>query len=99
MALQSFDEALATDNQLFMVTINGEDHEGFFANIRVDRENLPQDWYAYDLRHSDDGMEICEIKNGYVFVNHAGTFCTQDDLNIPAAQSLYADDEFDYSFE
>ena len=99
MASQSFTEAYKNDNQPFVVSINDKDYEGFFTNIRVDKKTLPEGWYAYDLREEEG--EICELKNGYVLVNHFGTFCTQNVLPLKDETSLYIDSDyqdFDYSF-
>jgi hypothetical protein len=99
MALQSFAEAYKNDNQPFAVSINDKDYEGFFADIRVDKKTLPEGWYAYDLREEEG--EICELKNGYIWANHYGTFCTQNMLPLEDKTSLYIDSDyqdFDYSF-
>ena len=100
MAMQSFDEAYKNDNQPFMISIGDKDYEGFLTCIRVNKESLPSGWHAYDLR--EEHGEICELKDGYVWVNHYGTFCTQN--VIPFAddeKSLYLDkdtQDFEYSF-
>lgn len=67
---------------------------GQFTCLRVDRDSLPKYLYAYDLRDSDDGEEICQVKN-FVLVNHAGTFVT-DKLIVNAAEGR---DIKDYSFD
>lgn len=54
----------------------GKHYKGHFTSLRVDRSSLPQGFYAYDLRESDDGdMWFCQLKS-FVLVNHAGTFVT-----------------------
>ena len=98
MALQSFDEALVKDKQPFIVTIGDKEYEGYIACIRIDRDTVPKGWHVYDLRHAYSGS-ICEIKNGYITFDHAGTFYTQDELDIPVGQSVGTEDGFDYSFE
>ena len=98
MAIQTFKEAVKYDNAPFMVSVNGGgDYVGFFAGIRIDRKTLPDGWYAYDIRGGDSNDDPCEIKNGYIMVNHFGTFCTQDKLPIAEGESL-CEGDFDYSF-
>ena len=102
MAMQSFNEAIKDDvDQRFIVTIDDVDYEGFCAVTRVDRKTVPDDWYVYDMRESDDGEIICEIKNGYITVNHHGTFCTKDKLPLAEGESIYYEngEGFEYSYE
>lgn len=108
MAIQTFQEAQARDFQEFTVFLaDGRAIEGYFANIRIDRRTVPEDWHVYDIRDEDSNGEPCQIRNGYVMVNHFGTFAAQEDLGIPDGGSLYiaggrGDDieegEFRYSF-
>lgn len=66
-----------------------------FTNMRIDRDTIPDGYYAYDVRESDGGAgDFSEIQP-YVMVNHWGTlvgkreipmdekwgcyFCTEDD--------------------
>ena len=99
MAVQSFDEVRKNDNQPFVISIKDKEYNGFFTNLRVNRETLPEGWYAYDLREDDDG-DICELKCGDdVLVNFCGTFCTQNKLPLQFGESLYTYvKDFDYSF-
>ena len=97
MAIQSFNEAMQDDRMPFVVTVDGMKIEGYFANIRIDRDSVPNNWHVYDIRHEDEGGEPCEIRNGYIAVNHFGTFYTKDNLPLNEGESLYID-EFDYSF-
>lgn len=110
MAIQSFKEAYKHDNMDFKVFTheNGieKTHEGFFANVRIDRKTLPAGWHAYDIRDDDSNGDACEIRNGYIMINHLGTFATKDPLPLEPGESLYYNDgkfeneaeEFDYSF-
>ena len=96
MAIQNFDEAMKRDRMPFEVMVGGKDYKGYFANIRIARDSVPDGWRVYDIRHDDCGGP-CEIRNGYIVVNHFGTFYTQDNLPLPQGESLY-NDEFSYSF-
>lgn len=96
MAIQNFDEAMKSDCTPFAVAVGGKDYGGYFANIRIARDSIPTGWSAYDIRHDDCG-DPCEIRNGYVVVNHLGTFYTRSNLPLREGESLY-EDEFSYSF-
>ena len=104
MAIQSFLQAKKNDNQPFEVVVGDNTYKGFFVNVRVDRNTLPKGWHAYDLRDSEDGVNVSELKAGYIVVNHFGTFCTRKALPINNGESLYYygddedDNEFEYSF-
>ena len=92
MAIQSFDEARHTDCTEVMLVINRdkiETYHGYYAAIRIDRKTVPEGWYVYDIRHSDDdGAEVAELKNGYIWVNHFGTFMTQTKLPLGVDESI-----------
>ncbi len=96
MAIQSFDEAMRDDRMSFAVIVGGKEYEGYFANIRIDRSSVPNGWNVYDIRHDESG-DPCEIRNGYIFINHFGTFYTQNKFSLNEGESLY-EDEFAYSF-
>ena len=96
MAIQSFDAAMRDDCAPFAVSVGGRKYEGCFATIRIDRASVPDGWHAYDIRHDESGNP-CEIKNGYIVVNHFGTFFTQSGLPLEERESLY-DGDFDYAF-
>lgn len=52
---------------------------GSFTSMRIDRNTIPEGFYAYDLRDADSDSEMwfSELKD-YVLVNHAGTILTED---------------------
>ena len=101
-----FNEAMTLDAQPFVIAPGccDAENEGFFTNLRVDRDTLPKGWFAYDIRHGDDD-EFCAIEEK-VLVNFAGTFMTQKPVIMtetvlgkpyrPLGENL--GDEFDYSF-
>ena len=93
MAIQTFDEAFRTDKRDAVLTLNGVDYNGFVSDIRINRDTVPSDWYAYDIRHDDeDWGQPIQICNGYVMVNHYGTFYTQTKLPICDGRSVGYDD-------
>lgn len=118
MAIQSFQKAQETDSQPFtLYRSGGREYHGFFSNIRIDRETVPEGWHVYDFREGEEDEHgntplLGQLKNGYVMVNHMGTFATKEDIGLPEGDSLwfcgeeeYVDqlgimnDEFDYDFD
>lgn len=54
-----------------------------FTNSRIDRDTVPEGWYAYDLRGSDyDPGEPVTVEPK-VGVNHAGTILIHEPVTIP----------------
>lgn len=114
MAIQSFQDAQANDFEpMYFVTNTGKVYEGFFSNIRIDRETLPEGWHAYDIREDDETGAFGELNHGYVVVNHAGTFTIQGEIeelrekgswvNLRVDPELHSDavnypDDWEYSF-
>lgn len=110
MALTTYDEAMKSAQDFSVFEPNGTQHKGFWSDIRVDRKTLPEGWNAYDIRENDecdDDNWLGTIEENYVVVNHAGTFLTQDKLNLPNSfgrnwANLGEDaknGEWDYSFD
>ncbi len=56
------------------------ENAGYFTNFRVERNTLPQGWFAYDLREGDSG-KFCTLEP-HVLVNHGGTFLTQTEIDF-----------------
>lgn len=53
-----------------------------FTCMRIDRKTVPDNLYAYDVRHDDDCTgEICQIKS-YIMVNHRGTIITDTTIKM-----------------
>lgn len=96
------------DTQGFEVCVGDNLYVGIFADTRIDRKTLPEGWYAYDLRADDEIQECVEIKNGFINVNHFGTFMTQNQIvelkekDSSLVRNVYYNkkpQEFDYSFQ
>ena len=49
-----------------------------FTNDRLDRATVPQGWYCYDLRGSDDDPGIPVTLEENVSVNHAGSILSPE---------------------
>jgi hypothetical protein len=58
-----------------------------FTNNRIDRADLPEGFYAYDLRHGDSGDPL--TVEPMVTVNHAGTVITAEPLEMPSGNDPY----------
>ena len=67
-----------------------------FTNGRIDRSTVPEEWYCYDFRGSDDDPgELCYIEES-VAVNHAGSILMPEKLQLPPSGRLDARDEFGF---
>ena len=67
-----------------------------FTNGRIDRSTVPEGWYCYDFRGSDDDPgELCYIEES-VAVNHAGSILMPEKLELPASGRLDARDAFGF---
>lgn len=65
-------------DQLTLWLKGGRKVQGYFDCCRIKREQVPEGYHKYDLRHSDDDDgEITEIQDTVV-VNHFGTFVTKE---------------------
>ena len=72
------------------------DKFALFTNARIDRSTVPDGWYCYDFRGSDDDPgELCYIERSVV-VNHAGSVLMPEKLEFPASGRLDARDEFGF---
>jgi len=82
---------------------------GWFSNFRIDRDELPDGYFAYDLREGDlvEGPATLEPS---VLVNHYGTVVFKEEITFPERGSkqylelLYEDEsnadtcDADYSY-
>ena len=72
------------------------DKFALFTKARIDRSTVPDGWYCYDFRGSDDDPgELCYIEKS-VMVNHAGSVLMPEKLDIPESGWLDARDEFGF---
>ena len=59
------------------------DKPALFTNGRIDRTTMPEGWYAYDFRGSDDDPgELYVIEEKPVVVNHSGTVLMPEKLEL-----------------
>ena len=69
------------------------DKPALFTNGRIDRATVPEGWYAYDFRGSDDDPgELYVIEEREVVVNHSGTVLLPEKLEFPKSGRLDAED-------
>lgn len=66
------------------IKVGGMSLRGNFTILRVDRDTIPKELHAYDIRHGDEGdwSDMASIEYR-VIVNHCGTFVTGKDLQLP----------------
>jgi hypothetical protein len=103
MASQTFDEAMKNQQEMEVTAPDGRTFTGNFCDPKLDRSTLPAGWYAYDIRHDDDGCGIfCTMEHDPVMVNNAGTFFLQTEIpELSAAGSSinFAIDEEEWKMD
>ena len=67
-----------------------------FTNGRIDRSTVPEGWYCYDFRGSDDDPGELRYIEESVAVNHAGSILMPEKLELPASGRLDVRDEFGF---
>ena len=72
------------------------DKPALFTNARIDRSTVPEGWYCYDIRGSDDDPgELCYMEENVV-VNHAGSVLMPEKLAMPKSGRLDVRDELGF---
>ena len=74
------------------------DKTALFTSLRIDRDQLPDGLYAYDIRHGDTGMDAIELKDS-ILVNHMGTVITKEPIDLGDKGFIYIEDEVDFYFK
>lgn len=70
----------------------GKEAYGLFTDLRVKRDTLPENVFAYDIRHDDDSLGIpCEIQK-FVLVNHYGCILTNKEIDLGEEGYITFDD-------
>lgn len=71
-------------------------HPVLFTPSRVKylKEPLPEDIEVYEIRHSDEGFEACQLARN-IFVNHYGTFLSIGEIDLGSEYTIYFDEETD----
>ena len=54
-----------------------------FSNFRIDRSTVPDGWYCYDVRGSDNDPGRLMTLEEKVVVNHAGTILSTEEITFP----------------
>lgn len=68
-----------------------------FSNGRIAEENVPEGFYRYDLRGSDDDPGDPVVVENHVTVNHAGTILAAHPLPIPERGFLNLGEELNFA--
>ena len=74
-------------------------HEGVFTNGRLNKKDLPEGLYAYDLRGSDDDPGQFVTIEPFVLVNHAGTVVLSEKLDFADNDRLELGEDWTFSGE
>lgn len=82
MSKVSFDEVIKENMVMVISPGTKKENRGYFTNFRVDRNTVPKDWYAYDIRTDDNGGGTFCTLESHVLVNHGGTFLTQKEIKF-----------------
>ena len=62
------------------------------SRIRNLKESLPDDIEVYEIRHSDEGFEMCQIARN-IWVNHYGTFLSIGEIDLGSEFTIYFDED------
>ncbi len=72
------------------------DKPALFTNGRIARDTVPEGWYCYDIRGSDDDPgALCYMEENVV-VNHAGSVLMPEKLVMPKSGRLDVRDELGF---
>ena len=74
-------------------------HEGVFTNGRVNKKDLPDGLFAYDLRSSDDDPGQFVTIEPFVMVNHAGAVVLSEKLDFGEKDRLELGEDWTFSGE
>lgn len=64
------------------------------SRVKYLKEPLPEDIKVYEIRHSDEGFEACQLARN-IFVNHYGTFLSIGEIDLGSEYTIYFDEETD----
>lgn len=67
-----------------------------FTNGRIGRSTVPEGWYCYDFRGTNDDPGELRYIEKHVTVNHAGSILMPEKLEFPASGRLDARDQFGF---
>lgn len=72
-------------------------HDGVFTNGRVNKKDLPEGLFAYDLRGSDDDPGQFATIEPYVLVNHVGAVVLSAKLDFGEKDRLMLGEDWTFS--
>ena len=70
----------AMEERFDVVEIFG--HAALFGDCRIDHDTVPEGWFCYDLRGSDEDPGMPATLEPYVVVNHVGTILSPESIWI-----------------
>lgn len=63
------------------------ENRGILYDGRVEKNSVPNGWYAYDVRHGDGGYP-CTVEKDPVIVNFYGTFLTEKPIRFKSGRDF-----------
>lgn len=72
----SFAEAMKDAQELVLSPRCKTEIFGFYVDVRVERETVPKNWFAYEMRGTSSGS-LDTIEEGNVLADFIGTFLTE----------------------
>ena len=75
-------------DELFELVELDDGTEVLFADCRVDRKDLPEGLYCYDLRGDDEDPGMPATIEEHVMVNHAGCIIAAEPLKFPEGEDF-----------
>jgi len=85
----SFDAAIAIGDNFMLAPGKTTENVGVLTSERVDRSTVPDGWYVYEIRHSDDGGNPITVENNVV-CNFYGTFITKHPIKFRNGKDYYS---------
>lgn len=64
------------------------------SRVKYLKESLSEDIEVYELRHSDQEFEACQIARN-IWVNHYGTFLSIGEIDLGEEFTIYFDEEIE----
>ena len=96
--MMTYEEAKKYGEPFVVTTDKGENYEGLFVSVRIDRKTVPDGYGVYDIADYDSTGIMCRIAKS-VMVNHYGTFvCDRKIPGIEKEQKYFQIDPEEWGF-
>lgn len=83
----------ATEETYDLIEVAGR--KALFTCLRLKRDTVPDNMFCYDIRHSDDGAEACEVAR-FILVNHMGTIITKTPIELVEGEHYNLEDDINF---